>query len=50
MAIAPKRTPLEKELHEGDGPIPRWLWLIVAGVAAFAALVAPFQLYWPIGK
>ncbi len=41
--------PLEGELHEGDGPIPGWLWLIVAGVALFATLVAPFQLFGTFG-
>lgn len=44
-----ERVPLEQELHEGDGPIPRWIWLVVACVALFAALFAPFQLFWTVG-
>jgi len=43
-------VPLEGELHEGDGRIPRWLWLVVAGVALFATFAAPFQLFWTVGS
>lgn len=44
-----ERVPLEQELHEGDGPIPQWIWLVVACVALFAALFAPFQFFWTVG-
>lgn len=38
---------LEPELHEGDGRLPAWMWVILAAVMATAAVVAPFQLFWP---
>lgn len=41
---------LEPELHEGDGPIAGWIWWVVGAVIVFAAVCAPFQLYWPIGR
>lgn len=40
---------LEPELHEGDGRIPSWIWIVVGAVILSAAIFAPFQLVWPFG-
>lgn len=46
---AQKPIDLEPELHEGDGKVPFWIWIIVSVVTLFGVVAAPFQWFWPFG-
>lgn len=34
-------------LHEGDGRLPLWAWILFCTIISAALLLAPFQMLWP---
>lgn len=40
---------LEPELHEGDGRVSIWIWIVVAAIIIAGVVFAPFELIWPVG-